>query len=342
MKIAKQLPILALLLTVFWGTTSGQATTLLSNMDNVTGGSFGGSPDSANQFATGSREINVTSIDLLWAVLGAYPLVNRVGFFTDNAGRPSTTLVGSFFTNPNPTSLGPMTYSGSVVLAANTTYWIVVVMSDRGASPSEASRVAYTTDYTYVKDPTTGGAAILPYSAYGDYVTGIWISETGGNLKFALNGIGTTKIGVYRGSTGTWYLDLNGNTSWDGPGRDAVNGWGGDASDIPVVGDWTGTGITKIGVYRVSTGTWYLDLNGNMGWDGPGVDAVIGWGGDASDIPVVGDWNGTGTTKIGVYRRATGTWYLDLNGNGAWDGCGTDRCIGWGGDPSDIPVIGVW
>ncbi len=182
----------------------------------------------------------------------------------------------------------------------------------------------------------------MPYSAYGDYVTGIWIPETGGNLKFALNGIGTTKIGVYRGSTGTWYLDLNGNTSWDGPGRDAVNGWGGDASDIPVVGDWNGTGTTKIGVYQQSTGTWYLDLNGNRSWDGPPVDGVIGWGGHASDMPVVGDWSGSGTTNIGVYRGSTGTWFLDLNGNLRWDGPGSDAVFVWGSLVGDTPVVGAW
>ena len=44
-----------------------------------------------------------------------------------------------------------------------------------------------------------------------------------------------------------------------------------------------------------------------------------------ADIPVVGDWTGTGTAKLGVYRQ--GQWYLDKNGNGVWDGCGVDTCI---------------
>ena len=50
---------------------------------------------------------------------------------------------------------------------------------------------------------------------------------------------------------------------------------------------------------------------------GPGTDKVysfgaLGW------TPVVGDWNPTVTgTKIGVYKD--GVWYLDWNGNGAWD-----------------------
>ena len=34
-------------------------------------------------------------------------------------------------------------------------------------------------------------------------------------------------------------------------------------------------------------------------------------------VPVTGDWDGSGTTKIGVFLD--GLWFLDLNGNGAWD-----------------------
>jgi hypothetical protein len=156
------------------------------------------------------------------------------------------------------------------------------------------------------------------------------------------NGSGTTKIGVYRAATGTWYLDTNGNGAWDGCGGDGCISWGGDSTDIPVVGDWNNSGTTKIGVYRAATGTWYLDTNGNGVWEGCGTDACISWGGDPSDIPIVGDWNHTGAAKIGVYRASTGTWYLDTNGNGLWDGCGTDACISWGGDPTDKVVLGDW
>jgi hypothetical protein len=118
--------------------------------------------------------------------------------------------------------------------------------------------------------------------------------------------------------------------------------WGGDLTDVPVVGDWNHSGSTKIGVYRASTGYWYLDTNGNGAWDGCGVDTCVNWGGDATDLPVLGDWNGSGSTKIGVYRKSTGYWYLDANGNGAWDGCGTDACVNWGGDPADEPLVGKW
>jgi YVTN family beta-propeller protein len=94
----------------------------------------------------------------------------------------------------------------------------------------------------------------------------------------------------------------------------------------------------KIGIYR--DGTWYLDRNGNGDLDAPGTDGFISWGGVPGDLPVVGDWNNSGSTKVGIYRD--GTWYLDRNGNGSWDGCGTDACVSWGGVPGDVPVVGKW
>ena len=161
------------------------------------------------------------------------------------------------------------------------------------------------------------------------------MDHTAKGLAFRQASQQISRIGVFRPSNRTWYLDLNGNGQWDGCGADACIGFG-MAGDVPVAGDWTGTGQAKIGVYR--EGTWYLDLNGNGQWDGCGADACIGFG-MAGDVPVAGDWTGTGQVKIGVYRD--GTWYLDLNGNGQWDGCGADACIGFG-MAGDMPVAGDW
>jgi len=61
----------------------------------------------------------------------------------------------------------------------------------------------------------------------------------------------------------------------------------------------------------------------------------------AGAIPVTGDWTGTGKTKIGIY--ANGVWYLDLNGNGAWDGTPTDGLYSFGGGLTGaVPVTGKW
>ena len=101
--------------------------------------------------------------------------------------------------------------------------------------------------------------------------------------------------------------------------------------------------VSQIGVFR--SGAWYLDYIANGAWDGCGAPAdltkdicySLGMGGD---VGVVGAWTGGGATKIGVFRN--GQWFLDLNGNGAWDGCGTDSCIASFGSAGDKPVVGDW
>ena len=148
------------------------------------------------------------------------------------------------------------------------------------------------------------------------------------------------KIGVFR--SGGWYLDLVGSYAWSGCGPDGCYGFG-MAGDIPVTGDWDGTGIMRVGVFR--NGWWYLDMNGNGTWD-PGVDVAISFG-QAGDVPVVGNWNGStdGKSKIGVFRN--GTWYLDYPGTGSWVGCGApsvitqDACLTFG-QTGDVPVVGNW
>ena len=160
-------------------------------------------------------------------------------------------------------------------------------------------------------------------------------------LSILLNGVGivppSNPIGVFR--NGAWYLNSNANFTWDGCGfpsdttKDACLVFG-MAGDIPVVGDWNGDGISKIGVFR--NGNWYLDINGNNAWDA-GSDGAYTFG-MAGDIPVVGDWNGDGISKIGVFRN--GNWYLDSNGNNAWD-VALDGAYTFG-MAGDIPVVGDW
>ena len=53
--------------------------------------------------------------------------------------------------------------------------------------------------------------------------------------------------------------------------------------------------------------------------------------------PVTGDWDGSGTTKIGVFIE--GLWFLDINGNGVWDKGDLWVKLGKKGDQ---PVTGDW
>jgi len=190
------------------------------------------------------------------------------------------------------------------------------------------------------------------------YRDGLWYADRSGNLQwdgeavdrtyrfgFAgahpvagdWNGGGTGKLGLYR--NGTWTVDVTGSGTLNAGNTTYSFGVGLNGA-LPVTGDWNGNSISKIGVY--ADGTWYLDLNGNGAWDGTPTDGTYVFGtGLAGAIPVTGDWTGTGSTKIGVY--ADGTWYLDLNGNGAWDAIPIDGVHTFGtGLSGAVPVVGTW
>jgi hypothetical protein len=119
---------------------------------------------------------------------------------------------------------------------------------------------------------------------------------------------------------------------------------GGIPGDVPVVGDWSGTGTSKIGLVRLGF-YWILDANGNGTFDGTGVgqDLAFPFGGISGDVPVVGDWNGDGTSKVGVFRLGF-FWVLDANGNHLFDGTGPgqDLAFPFGGIGGDKPVVGKW
>ncbi len=70
--------------------------------------------------------------------------------------------------------------------------------------------------------------------------------------------------------------------------------------------------------------------------EGVGEDDVLNFGRPGA-IPVAGDFNGDGTTEVGVFHA--GNWYIDLNGNGVWD----DGDL-WAklGEAGDRPVVGDW
>jgi PKD repeat protein len=182
------------------------------------------------------------------------------------------------------------------------------------------------------------------YLTAGNYTVSLNASNAGGAGTLTRVGYinvtnAMTKIGVFRPSTHSFYLDVNGNGRWDGAVTDRVNNFG-LTGDLPVPGDWNHDGRTEIGVFRPSTHSFYLDFNGNGRWDGAVTDRVNNFG-LTEDIPVSGDWNHDGTTEMGVFRPSTHSFYLDFNGNGRWDGAVTDRVNNFG-LTGDTPVSGDW
>jgi hypothetical protein len=140
---------------------------------------------------------------------------------------------------------------------------------------------------------------------------------------------------------GLWKFDMNGNGILDSCAIDQCIDNFGQSGDLPVVGNWDGAG-EKIGIFRPQSGEWLLDLNDNGMWDGSPVDRLSGPFGQFGDRPVVGDWDGNGVIRIGVFRPSTGQWFLDMNGNGQLDDCSVDACLGPFGQIGDRPVVGKW
>jgi len=105
---------------------------------------------------------------------------------------------------------------------------------------------------------------------------------------------------------------------------------------IPLAGDWNGDKKSKPGLWQ-SDGYFAIDK------DGDGRLVELGPFGYSTDVPLAGDWNGDGKDEIGVYRPSDYCFYLDYNGDGAWDGGNGDKKLGpLGFDFKDIPVTGDW
>jgi hypothetical protein len=151
------------------------------------------------------------------------------------------------------------------------------------------------------------------------------------------------RIGVYRPSTGEWFLDRNGSSAWEGCQIDLCAQMFTGSNAIPIVGDWNGSGVTKLGLFAADTSEWFLDANGNGIWDGCGVDICSQSFGASIDLPVVGQWKRRGEDRIAIFRRADNQWQLDINGSERFESCKIDKCLSLGiYRPGDIPVAGDW
>jgi hypothetical protein len=168
---------------------------------------------------------------------------------------------------------------------------------------------------------------------------------------------------------GSWYIDFNGDGSWDDGDLWIQLG---TALDRPVIGDWDGDGKDDIGIFGRQ---WQRDpqkIKSDPGLPDPAnkrrrqvenshfasvklreddrkrlmqrgndgslredaVDHVFSYG-EHVDMPLVGDWNGDGIDQIAVYRL--GQWLLDSDGDGRWTK--NDEMVELG-ELGDEPVVG--
>jgi len=96
------------------------------------------------------------------------------------------------------------------------------------------------------------------------------------------------------------------------------------------------TPVQQVGVFRPSTKQWILSNDFNFS-----TYSIYSWGAlsCANPQPVVGDWDSTGWTRIGMY--CDGTWYLDMDGDNLYT-AGVDRLVTNFGFTATKPVVGDW
>jgi hypothetical protein len=229
--------------------------------------------------------------------------------------------------------------------------------------PSAASAAPATNKFELIPndfgfDQHSSPAIVTPdgdWRAITDNGTDVFHYGTVNDVPAVYNsGDGLAKPGVFRPSTGQWFLgDTLGDT------QEVVH-YGG-SRDLPVQAHYRGIDKpTVLATFRPSVGNWYLRGIGaydfgargdipvpghyrnavatdyadtiavfrpsNSTWFIRGIENVQY--GKRGDTPAPADYNGDGTTDIAVFRPSNGTWFVRGQGAQKW------------GTAGDIPVTG--
>ncbi len=281
-------------------------------------------------------KLNATGSASLWSTYvggSSYEIVNAIAL--RGTGQLAITgMTGSFnfpAVNPIQTNHGGAYDAFIGVYSATGTLTFSSLWGGAGSDAGSSITAGTLSGNTLLIAGSTSSSNLNILSGYqsssNDFVSqnGFWanIIVPGGNA------LKKDKAGYYR--SGGWAMDKTGDFIWNTGDTAFPIGVGGD---IPVVGDWDGTGKKRIGLFR--GGVWYLDTTGDNNWTF-GIDRYFYFG-IPNDKPIIGDWNKIGKDCLGTYRN--GIWYLDWDGSGGWN-TGIDKGYAWG-TSADRPLVGDW
>ena len=110
-------------------------------------------------------------------------------------------------------------------------------------------------------------------------------------------------------------------------------------SRIEMVLNYSDRGLTTAGFLDKSSGKQWIDNESGRSLESVFYSFRDVSFGSAGDLPVVGDWDGDGSTELGVFNPSASSFYLDYDGDGKWSGADKTYVFG---QPGDLPVAGDW
>lgn len=116
-------------------------------------------------------------------------------------------------------------------------------------------------------------------------------------LSGDFDGDGMDSISVFRPDTNQFFIINALGDNGGGLGAAEFDFAFGAPGDWALSGDWDGDGVDGVGVYRPSTGEFFLRNDLSAG--APDETVIFG---NPGDVPVVGDWDGDGSDEVGVKR----------------------------------------
>lgn len=186
--------------------------------------------------------------------------------------------------------------------------------------------------YAWYREPYQSSFATVSYfgaTSFSGYLSGSSgptalsaSSEFPGSVDF--DGDGRSDIGVWRESTGEWFI-LTSSSNWN---SSLSRQWGA-LGDILVPAKYTTSNRTDMAVWWPSTGTWHILSASNFN-----SASSYQWG-NSTDVLVPADYDGDGKTDVAVWRPSNGTWYI-LKSSQAFN-AGLAWAVQWGGE-GDIPI----
>jgi hypothetical protein len=135
------------------------------------------------------------------------------------------------------------------------------------------------------------------------YLAGTPAATRGGKARPAT-------IGAFDPRTATFFLRFA-----NAPGSPDRQIRLGAPGDVPVVGDWDGSGATQVGVYNTSSRTFSLSTA-----DGAVRSVVVPFAASGVEEPLAGNWEGSGIDTVAIWRPSEQTlhWAVANRNGAAW------------------------